>query len=367
MTQVPVTRVLLLTTSFPRHAADPAGSFVAGQAAALSAQNLRVRVLAPHAEWAPPGIEVVSYGGRAPDHGWPEALESSPGRTMFQAVDATRRLMRAACRVALPEEVLVAHWLAPCGLAALRVSACNGVVAWSHGGDLALLERLPVGRTLARHLDAGAATLAFVSDDLRHRFQRLLGRPRRTDLVVAPMGVSPPEPDPATMRRLRTLAGGRPIVATVGRQVPIKGLDVLERALRGLDVAWLAAGEGPSVPPVAHALGVLDPRARDALLAVADVFVQPSRVLNGRTEGAPVAVLEALASGVPVVATRTGGLSEVASGARLVPPEDPTALAAAISAAVRDGRGQRDERFLWETLGVEHARLVVRSARRRRP
>ena len=363
-----MTRVLILTTSFPRHAGDPAGSFVAAQARALAAAGLEVRVLAPHADWAPPGIGVVGYGAHGPRSGWPEAFDAAPARTLLRGGLVTGRLVRAVRQVARPDEVLVAHWLAPCGLAALFANRGNGVVAWAHGGDVALLERLPVGRALARHLDAGAAALAFVSDDLRHRFQRMLRRPRRADLVVAPMGVAAPAPDPESMRRFRSLAGGRRVVATVGRQVPIKGLDVLAAALRDMDdVVWLAAGDGPARPASAHALGVLDPPARDALLAVADVFVQPSRVIDGRTEGTPVAVLEALACGVPVVATRTGGLSEVASGARLVPPDDARALGAAIEAAAREGRRPRDERFVWETLGAEHARLVLRSARRRRP
>ena len=55
------------------------------------------------------------------------------------------------------------------------------------------------------------------------------------------------------------------------------------------------------------------------------VFVLPSRM-----ENSPLALLEALAAGIPAVATRVGGVPEIAGPATLVPPEDPAALAAAI-------------------------------------
>ena len=70
----------------------------------------------------------------------------------------------------------------------------------------------------------------------------------------------------------------------------------------------------------------------EALHAQLDVFVQASHV-----EGLPISVLEALASCLPVVATRVGGNDEVivdGRGGLLVPPEDPSALAAAIARVV---------------------------------
>jgi glycosyltransferase involved in cell wall biosynthesis len=70
------------------------------------------------------------------------------------------------------------------------------------------------------------------------------------------------------------------------------------------------------------------------------LFVLPSvRLRSGRMEGIPVALMEAMASGVPVVASRLSGIPELVEDGvtgLLVPPGDPTALAAAIARLLED-------------------------------
>ena len=86
--------------------------------------------------------------------------------------------------------------------------------------------------------------------------------------------------------------------------------------------------------------GFLD-RPQSVLLG-ASAYVQPSRE---RTELQPIAVLEAMALGLPVVATRVGGVPEMLDGGRLgllVPPEDPAALAAGLCRVLGD-RGLGDQ------------------------
>jgi glycosyltransferase involved in cell wall biosynthesis len=77
-------------------------------------------------------------------------------------------------------------------------------------------------------------------------------------------------------------------------------------------------------------LGQVTTARRDDLLRTAGLVVVPSRVLpSGRVEGAPLIALEALAAGVPVVASAVGGLVEL-PGVHQVPPDEPRELARAI-------------------------------------
>jgi glycosyltransferase involved in cell wall biosynthesis len=133
-------------------------------------------------------------------------------------------------------------------------------------------------------------------------------------------------------------------VLTMCRLHPQKGLDVLLHAVSQVpDALFLIAGDGPErqrLQDLAHRLRVAD-RVRflgfrddvSRLLDACDLFVLPSLY-----EGLPLALLEAMAHEKPIVATAVPGNEEaLADGAGvLVPPRDPGALAAAISALASD-------------------------------
>ena len=147
----------------------------------------------------------------------------------------------------------------------------------------------------------------------------------------------------------------RPIVAFLGRLVPIKGVDLISVPP---GVHLLVAGEGPLRPP-GRALGELRGQARDDLFCAADILCVPSLDRpDGRTEGAPLVVIEALAAGVPLVASALPGIRELAGDAAwLFPPGDRAALAAAIEAALagdpaRVARGRARAALLdWDVVG----------------
>jgi glycosyltransferase involved in cell wall biosynthesis len=150
-------------------------------------------------------------------------------------------------------------------------------------------------------------------------------------------------PDPAGDRP----AGAR--LAFVGTNWAVKGLDVLLRAMKEIPEATLVvAGRDPArygrkIEALCERLGLsdrvfflgpVDHAALGGLLWHSDVFVLPSRM-----EAFGVAVLEALAAGVPVVATEVGGIPEIVRDGvdgLLVPSDRPAALAAAIGKIVSD-------------------------------
>jgi glycosyltransferase involved in cell wall biosynthesis len=194
-----------------------------------------------------------------------------------------------------------------------------------------------------------------------------------------------PQLEPALARARLGVPPGRTLLGWVGRITPEKGLDVLLEALSYLEdlpLTLSVIGDGRERPDLedraavsaAHRIlwhgGVPD---AGALFPAFDMFV-----MSSRTEGTPMVLFEAMAAGVPVVATAVGGVPDVVSGeeALLVPSEDPRALAEAIrttlmqpeagAARARAARTRLTERFgagAW----IERHRDVYRAARGRRP
>lgn len=188
-----------------------------------------------------------------------------------------------------------------------------------------------------------------VSRRQRATYEKIGVSPRR--MVTVPNGVlsRASSPGRAAARRALGLDPGQPVVMTVGRLAVMKGqchlVDAAPLLLRRFpDLAVVLIGDGhlrgaladqAERLRVSHAVRLVGHRA-DArgLLDAADVFAMPSR-----HEGMPLAVLEAMDAGLPVVGTRVIGTSEaVADGitGRLVPPRRPAALAEAIEELLGD-------------------------------
>jgi glycosyltransferase involved in cell wall biosynthesis len=310
--------------------------------------------------------------------GAPDILASHPVSGWLSAMATTTSMLATGLRMPPGADLLVAHWLVPCGLVALAMGRKLGIPVhlYAHGGDVALLESLPLGKVLARRLDGGATGITFVSEDLRRRFLTLLGRPPRARTSVIPMGIHRPAQDDAYGLELRQQVGDRKVLLTVGRMTAIKGLGVLAEALEGIEnLVWLAAGEGPIRREITEAclvrgislvcLGAVNESQRESALAMADVFVLPSIELGHRREGAPTALLEAVAAGVPAVASNTGGVKVLGdeAGVRLVEPGSPSALSAALKQVLRDGELRQHmaaehqragAEYCWEHRGAQH-------------
>jgi glycosyltransferase involved in cell wall biosynthesis len=160
------------------------------------------------------------------------------------------------------------------------------------------------------------------------------------------MGVDPPAQTPPAKRSTTRLR-----VLFVGRLEPIKGARTLLAALRACpDVEATLAGDGSERRDLGREAATLGGRARmlghvprddvRRLYEEHDVLVVPSVVTTlGRSEGVPHVALEAQAHGLPVVASRVGGLAEVVHDdldGLLVPPGDPAALASALTRLAHD-------------------------------
>lgn len=355
----------VVTTSFPRWPGDFAGCFVEDAVRATLATGASVEVIAAGDGPAPGSdaperrdlertrvfrIPQASASGPAAlfyDAGAPERLERGGARAWAQAAF----FWSALCQ-RIRERVIAGrwrrietHWLLPCALAARASAPALPITAFAHSGDVALLERLPGGRALARTLARGIDDLAFVSADLQRRFAALAGF--RKGRVASLVRTGSPAPLARGDARA-TLGVDSHTILSVGRLVPIKGFDLLLRA-----VARACGGQAPASRvvilgdgPERDRLGELARALRVPLLlpgfvprvevqrwmAAADLYVQPSlRLPNGRTEGLPLATLEAKDAGLRVLASDSGGLAEV-TGLRTFPAGSLEALTTALRA-----------------------------------
>lgn len=212
----------------------------------------------------------------------------------------------------------------------------------------------------ARLLQAADAVLTVTEYNAR-----LIEREFGVRARVVRSGIDPDEWPP------RPLPDGPLRAIAVARNVPKKGLDTLLDAWAALDaplarLTLVSDVSGP-VPDGVRVLG-LRPRAEvQAELAAANLFVLPCRrAPDGDMDGLPLALIEALASGRPVITTPISGIPELVdeSVGWLVPPDDPQALVEALRAADsaerarRGARGPARIRELGCTLDVQ-ARSVI--------
>jgi glycosyltransferase involved in cell wall biosynthesis len=198
--------------------------------------------------------------------------------------------------------------------------------------------------------------------------------------IVIPNAVELP-----AVRRPRSSERKVPLFVAVGRLRAPKDFTTFVRALGKLPSGSFEAvivGEGPDrglLEREVDALGLagrvrLAGERRDVpdLLADADVFV-----LSSRSEGHPVAILEAMAAGLPVVASRVGGVPEQVSHGEtglLVEPGDPDALAAALQLLATDpalrlrlgaaGRERAERFFDLDAFRRAHVELYSRELAR---
>jgi glycosyltransferase involved in cell wall biosynthesis len=287
-------RIGVLTTSYPRDADDAAGAFVAGFARWLAANVGDVEVVCAAA-----GRPLFYRGGA------PEALKQP--RRWAEAATFSAHLLIEAKRRARAWDAVVSHWLVPSGAVG---DACSPArhLAIAHGSDVRLLSSLPGGRALVRRL-ARRADLVYVADALR-----VDGAPGR----VVPMAIDVAPIAAGTTAAARVAARARFdldgfVVAFLGRLIHDKGVDLLIDALPA-GATLLVGGDGPERASLVRRaaasrvrfLGHVAGADKLALLAAADALAIPSRV-----DGAPTVALEALAAGVPIVATRAGGLPEL--------------------------------------------------------
>jgi glycosyltransferase involved in cell wall biosynthesis len=386
--------VVMVTTSYPRFPGDSVGTFMEPIARSVAARGHDVHLVAP---WHPlvargseeQGVRFHFYR-YAPLRalnvfGYAAAMRddvSVRGAAFIAAPLALAAGWRAARAVARRHHATVmhGHWVIPGGVTAAIAAPALPLVISLHGSDMYLAERLAPARVAARHAFGRAGFVTACSGDLATRAVALGADPERLEIVPYGVDVDRFRPDAtigSALRRELGVGDRVPLLMTAGRLVRKKGFEYLIDALAQLPGAVLAiAGEGTldhELRERARNRGVLDrvrflgnqPQDRVfGYFAAADIVCVPSvQDDSGNVDGLPNVMLEAMASGTPLVTTAAGGIGAVVEDGRtalVVPERDAAALAAAAAQILADPeRGRRmgaaararvQERFGWDRV-----------------
>ncbi|MCU1372117.1 MAG: hypothetical protein JWO77_3311 [Ilumatobacteraceae bacterium] len=301
---------------------------------------------------------------------WITGFHQWPGTGRPQGLTALRYADRLVHDIR--PTVVIANFAAvtPLGLAAWRAGV-ERRISWYHSVSEAFsmdTSRVPIarralgaakvqGRRVAyrRYTDVVAVAGAAAADYLAlYRTSGPALHVRHNAVADGPHRSTPPGPD-------------APLVAA-GRLEPWKGMDVLVRAASHLDaprrlVIFGEGGQREHLARLAQELGV-DlhlPGSTERHVVREQMAAAAAVVVPSRADAFPMVAIEGLASGVPIVASETGGLTEAVrhdDTGMLVPPDDPEALAAALEAVldpVRNGRmGRAARQDFLHRFEVQH-------------
>jgi glycosyltransferase involved in cell wall biosynthesis len=412
----------MLTTSYPLYPGDTTAPFIEELAAHIAAEGHEVEVALPehpelrreprergvglHPYRYAPGmrrLQVWGYAGSMTgDVGLKRAAYAAAPLALAASVGAATRLVRR-----YRPDLLVAHWVIPNGPPALLAARLGGVplAVGLHGSDVFLAERAkPIGDR-ARGVFRAAAAVTACSPDLAERAMRLGALPAET--VTIPYGVDHERFRPAAAaareatRRELGLRPGERLVLAGGRLVHKKGLDVAigafaTEAVRGAGLARLVLfGYGDLLETLRAQVARLGLEERvlftgrverdrvPALYAAADLFLLPSvHDHAGNVDGLPNTLLEAMATGLPIVASDVVGVPTVIDQGvegMLVPEGDAVALGAALGGLLGDparaatlgwaARARVERELTWPQIARRYLAVyreaIERVARRR--
>jgi phosphatidyl-myo-inositol dimannoside synthase len=247
-----------------------------------------------------------------------------------------------------------------------RVGMQYGVLV--HGGDLLkelhAIHHAPFARKRARGLLRSAAAVVANSHWTREQAQKVLRElgldPLAERVKVVPLGTDPEQFRPgidAREVRARYRLNGERWALTVARLEPYKGVDTALRAVarvrkEGIDLHYVVVGTGKQrntykklaetlkIADAVRFVGGVPDTDLPALYNAAEVYLGVSRKDKGtRVEGFGVALAEAAACGLPVIAGQSGGLAEAVQDGEtglVVDPENPEAVVAALGRVLGD-------------------------------
>lgn len=338
-------KILVLTSSFPRNKNDWWAQFILNIYKNLPKRKFVITVLAPHAPdskrketlygikiarlpyFYPYGLQKLTSGSGILHSSKTSILGclQIPFFILSEFVSTIYFLIRYQF------DAIHAHWLLPQGLIAIMAKFIfkKPVIVTVHGSDIFGLKKFDfLKKIVLKHCD-------FCTVNSQATFRAVKKLNTGTKVKLIPMGVdlkifSAKKRNP----RWREKFGASPkIILAVGRFIPCKGFRFLIEAMPKVlskegGAKLILIGSGPeeknlkkmaqdlNVSPNVIFTGSLSHRKLSQVYASSDIFVAPSITdpLTGETEGQNITLLEAMASGLPVIASDSGGMRDIVDG-----------------------------------------------------
>ena len=395
-------KILLLTSSYPSNTGTDTRSFMSDLAYVLSC-HYRVSVLCPHQAGLPyreerNGLTIIRFPYWFPSSG--EQLNKAGGLLSSIAESPlvsiqiipfcicqffmTWRIMRRE-----HIDIIHSHWLIPQGLVAGILHFFTGVphISSVHGTDIHLISSHRIMHPVLRFIAHSSQCITANSSHTAKLLSAIV-KAEECKIQVLPMGIHASEYDRPNSKNL-TWDRNKKVILFVGRLIRWKGVQTLIISMKEVKRVWpesrlVIIGEGPmreeleevaAGNQVSSSVIFLGRQEKEVLLSYyknSDVFVLPSIVYQDQTEGLGVVLLEAMASGIPVIGSNTGGIPDIITdgvNGTLVPPGNPDALAEAIINIFSDreladnfrkaGIKTVQERFSWDGIVKQFIKIYT--------
>lgn len=322
-------KLLVTASTFPRWKGDTEPRFVLDLASHMT-DEFEVTVLVPASPGAKDteimdGVKVIRYH-YFPIHKW-ETL-CYPGAIVPRIKEKKVRILLVPFLLIslyfklwriLPEyDIIHAHWLIPQGI--VQSFFKKPYIVTGHGGDVTSLNKGIIKKLKVRCLKK-ASHVTVVSNYLKERVEELANYEIEEPSVIS-MGVDTSRFGKQYRVENYFNQGDKKVVLFVGRLAEKKGVTYLIEAMKAVDAVLIIVGNGPLHDKLVEQAKDLGNKVQfggskthdelKTIYASADIFVAPSiTAKDGDQEGLGLVMLEAMASGLPVVASRSGGIVEV--------------------------------------------------------
>lgn len=320
-------KLLVTASTFPRWEGDTEPRFVLDLCKHM-VDTFNVTVLVPATPGAKDseileGVEVIRYH-YFPIHKW-ETL-CYPGAIVPRIKEKKIRAILVPflfvvlffkLLMILPKyDIVHAHWLIPQGI--VQSFFKKPYIVTGHGGDVTSLNK-GIVKKLKRRCLKRATHVTVVSNHLKEFVEKM--EPSVCPNVIS-MGVDVSKFGKQNQVENLWKQGNKKVILFVGRLAEKKGVTYLIEAMKEVDALLVIVGDGSlkwklqkqaeSVDEKVRFLGAKTHDELKTIYASADVFVAPSiTAKDGDQEGVPTVIMEAMASGVPVIASKSGGIAQL--------------------------------------------------------